>query len=145
MRGTPYRKRPNRRVEDDDDGRPAAKRQFTETDQKLARLYEQLADNSLEVRIRAAKELLEITSPGGVPDEENAKKPLTRLIRGLCSGREAARAGFFMTLTELVRQMYAQEEPFMELKDLVKLIRSSTDAVDSGVGQVSVCTIYSGC
>jgi DNA polymerase phi len=133
--GKETRKRPN--GVEDDDSTPAAKRQYTETDQKLAKLYEQLATNNEKVRLNTAKELLQELSPNDELDVELAGKALKRLLRGLCSNREAARAGFFITLTELIRQIYAKDDPFMKLNDLIELAKDTTYLTDNANGQVS--------
>jgi DNA polymerase phi len=136
-KGRSNRKRFN--DEEDDDSIPATKRQYTDTDKKLARLYEELADNSSNVRIQAAKELLQELSQNGQLKQEASDKALKRLLRGLCSSRESARSGFFITLTELIRQIYAAENPFIQLPELVALAKDYTHSSGQNSGQVSCC------
>ncbi|KAK7565725.1 hypothetical protein BKA81DRAFT_386032 [Phyllosticta paracitricarpa] len=74
-------------------------------------------------------------------DADNvANKVLTRLIRGLCSSRKAARSGFFVALSESLRQLYGpsrKEIPEFEpnLHGLVKLVAELTKAEGKASGQ----------
>ena len=133
--GKGHKKRPDFELEDD--STPASKRQYTESDQKLAKLYDQLADEVADVRLKAAKSLFEELSPNGQLNPEASEKALKRLIRGLCSSRKAARAGFSITLTELIRQIYSKDDPFISLMNLVELMKDCTRSIGSVPGQVS--------
>jgi DNA polymerase phi len=82
------------------------RRQYTEEDSKQAELYENLASEIKDVRMKAAKDLTVKFSPENMPSAEAAQKALIRLVRGLCSNRKAARFGFFVALTEILRQLY---------------------------------------
>ncbi|TKA79190.1 hypothetical protein B0A49_02161 [Cryomyces minteri] len=84
-------------------------RKYTDEDAKLASIYENLADEAEETRKKAAKDLLLTLSPSQNPSTDVIKKALTRLIRGLCSGRKAARPGFFIALTEALRLLFGPE------------------------------------
>ncbi|KAK5149558.1 hypothetical protein LTR04_007019 [Oleoguttula sp. CCFEE 6159] len=81
-------------------------RKYTDEDAKLASIYDNLADEAEETRKKAAKDLLLTLSPSQNPSRDVIKKALTRLIRGLCSGRKAARPGFFIALTEALRLLF---------------------------------------
>ncbi|TKA80711.1 hypothetical protein B0A49_01114 [Cryomyces minteri] len=84
-------------------------RKYTDEDAKLVSIYENLADEAEETRKKAAKDLLLTLSPSQNPSTDFIKKALTRLIRGLCSGRKAARPGFFIALTEALRLLFGPE------------------------------------
>lgn len=89
------------------------KRPYTDVDRKRATIYERLADESNEVRIQAAQDLLHGLSPQNNTDKlKDIENALRRLIRGLCSGRKAARFGFFIALTELLRALYGNESKY---------------------------------
>ncbi|KAF2101864.1 hypothetical protein NA57DRAFT_33871 [Rhizodiscina lignyota] len=103
--------------------RPSKRRDFSEQDKVLAKIYDNLADEVNVVRIQAAKSLLQQLQPP-TSSAEDIQKALGRLIRGLCSGRKAARAGFFTALTELLRHIYVDPgiASFpLTIKDIIKL------------------------
>lgn len=87
----------------------AAKRRklvYTDQDIKLAAIYEGLAHELRDTRLDAAKQLLLELSPIHEISSECLERVLNRLVRGLCSSRKAAQFGFFVALTELLRQIY---------------------------------------
>ncbi|KAE9972881.1 hypothetical protein BLS_003830 [Venturia inaequalis] len=98
------------------------RRQYSEQDQKLAKIYNELADERNDVRIKAAKDFVTEFAAEKNPDGESLEKAFTRLIRGLCSGRKAARFGFFIALSELLRQSYAGGVPLNGLGHVGKLL-----------------------
>jgi DNA polymerase phi len=81
------------------------KRQVTTEKLQLYKLYEDLAAESDEVRLEAAKQLILKFSPESEPAAADVQEVLNRLIKGLCTQRKAARFGFCVTLTELLRQL----------------------------------------
>jgi hypothetical protein len=112
-------------------GRPMKhKRQFTEKDRNRASIWEQLADEKHETRIQAAKKLVDEFAPDEQPDVEKLKDVLVRLIKGHSSGRKAARAGYFVALSELLRQISTSKDLFTEavgsVQDLLQLIHRLT-------------------
>jgi DNA polymerase phi len=120
---------------------PKRRRQFSEQDQQLAKLYENLADDVSDTRLKAAKELLIELSPEKKLAPELIYKVFNRLIRGLCSGRKAARYGFFIAFTELLRQIYQEDssyeaEGLPKLNDLVALMVKLTQQEGKAAGQV---------
>jgi hypothetical protein len=76
--------------------------------QTVMELYEQLASNEEEERIKAAKQLVRRVVEGGksgqVEKGVDSEYALNRLIKGLSSGRESARLGFSIALTEVSSQ-----------------------------------------
>ena len=111
-------------------GPPRQKRQFTEKDRKRASVFEQLADDKHGTRIQAAKTLIEEFAPSNSPEVEKLKNVIIRLVNGLCSGRKSARAGYFIALSELLRQTASSNELFEQvtggLEELLKLINRLT-------------------
>ena len=73
-------------------------------DTQLVEIYEDLANESGEIRLRAAQSLLQKLSVDNSPSKEKVTDVLTRLVRGLCSGRKAARLGFSVAFTEFLVQ-----------------------------------------
>ena len=94
-------------------------RNYTDEDAKLARLYEQLSDESRDIQLNGAISLVKYYQDQASPDTV-----LARLIRGLCSNRKAARLGFFTALVEVLRI-----NPEKNLKILCEKIRKSTEPV----------------
>ncbi|KAK7625651.1 DNA polymerase phi-domain-containing protein [Phyllosticta citricarpa] len=125
-------------AQDASSGAQKRRRQYTEQDAKLASIFERLADEAKDTRLAAAKELVLLLSDE--PSADVANKVLTRLIRGLCSSRKAARSGFFVALSESLRQLYGpsrKEIPEFEpnLHGLVKLVAELTKAEGKASGQ----------
>ncbi|OQO01784.1 hypothetical protein B0A48_12257 [Cryoendolithus antarcticus] len=84
---------------------PSRKRRldYSEADAQFARMYDELADDVQAVRLAAAGKLiraLSATSDAQIPRLQSA---IARLIKGLCSGRKAARLGFSIALAEVLR------------------------------------------
>jgi len=138
-----------RRQDEDDDGARAngangsngvaavkKQRQFTVQDSKLAKLYEELASEVSGARIKAAKDLLLELSNA---DQAVVKKSISRLIKGLCSSRKAARLGFFVALTELLRQSFDakfQQKTAVGVDELIELVTRTTSVEGKASGQV---------
>lgn len=114
---------------------PKTKKQFTEHDRELANIYDQLADEKYETRIEAAKNMVAQFTTEKNPEYDGFDIALRRLIKGLCSPRKAARAGFFVALTELLRDSRGSEKAaakFGSRRELLlqidRLTKTDTDA-----------------
>ena len=86
------------------------KRDGTEVDAELVDVYDQLAHEDNTTRLKAAHRLLTKVYRPDTATEDQLKSILTRLFRGLCSGRKAARIGFAVALTELLTQISTKKE-----------------------------------
>ena len=88
-----------------DDVHPSRKKRvkYSDEDAELAKIYSDLADEVQDVRIKAAGELIKNLSTELLDKTERQQAAQTRLIKGLCSSRKAARLGFSVALAELVR------------------------------------------
>ena len=80
------------------------RREQPTVDVEAVEIYEDLANEDEEIRLKAAKALLEKVSDDKRPSHEELEKILRRLFRGLCSSRKAARLGFSVVLTEFLLQ-----------------------------------------
>lgn len=89
----------------------------------LAKIYNQLADEVQTVRIKAAGDLIRHVT--AEPQEQNDRldRVEQRLIRGLCSGRKAARLGFSIALAEIFRMKFS-------LPGSVGLLEASISKID---------------
>jgi hypothetical protein len=118
------------------------RRQINEEQLKLSKLYENLAAESDEVRIDAAKQLIVKFSAENKPAAYDVKSAINRLIKGLCSQRKAARVGFSLTLTELLRQLFGQDsnpvaDSDLRVASIIKLVEENTKVEGNVPGKVS--------
>ena len=111
---------------------------YSEEDAQLAQIYNDLADEVQAVRIKAARDLLKNLSRTS-DDRSRLDAAETRLIRGLCSGRKAARLGFSVALTELFRLKFsassAGDEHSIALTPVLDSICTLTEPVGNVKGQ----------
>jgi len=117
------------------------RREANGTDLTLSKLYEDLAAESDEVRMDAAKQLIVKFSPDSGPSAHEVERALLRLIRGLCSQRKAARVGFCVTLTELLRQLFTQRESSIQgfslnVDNILEMVERETKVKGNVPGQV---------
>lgn len=119
---------------------PAKRRkQLNEEHLKLSKLYEDLTAESDEVRFEAAKQLIVKFSPESKPAAKEVETALTRLIKGLCSQRKAARVGFSLTLTELLRQLFGGvkiEGLDHDVASIIKMVDEKTEIEGNVPGRV---------
>lgn len=121
---------------------PAKRRRQTNEDQvKLSKLYADLAAEEDDVRLEAAKSIIVKFSPESKPAAKDVENALIRLIKGLCSQRKAARVGFSLTLTELLRQIFGAKKSEIEDLDLdvasiIKMVEEKTKAKGNVPGKV---------
>ena len=113
-------------------------REVKATDTQLIEIYEDLANESEEIRLKAAHTLLTKFSDPVSTTLEQHKVIIGRLFRGLCSGRKAARLGFSIALTEFLSQVF---EPYLDSGrisglDIIKNLESQTAAEGGTSGQV---------
>jgi DNA polymerase phi len=107
-------------------------------DVKLVELYEDLASEKDEIRLKAAQGLVSQFTPDQNPVDEQIKKVLTRLFRGLCSSRKAARIGFSIALTEILTQVFSspRETSRFGFADSLQLWEAQSNSNGSESGQV---------
>lgn len=107
-------------------------------DVKLVEIYEDLASEKDEIRLKAAQGLVSQFTPDKNPTDDQIKKALSRLFRGLCSSRKAARIGFSIALTEVLTQVFAsvREASEVGLADALKIWEAQTNASGGETGQV---------
>ena len=92
-----------------DEVHPSRKRRmgYSSADAELAKIYEQLADDVQLVRLQAAAKLVQTLTAKSTEQLQRISDALTRLVRGLCSARKAARLGFSVALSEVLRIAFA--------------------------------------
>lgn len=109
-------------------------------DVKLVEIYEDLASEKDEIRLKAAQGLVSQFTPDKNPTYDQINKTLSRLFRGLCSSRKAARIGFSIALTEVLTQIFSSTHEASEfgLGDALKIWEAQSNASGSETGQVCV-------
>ena len=133
------REREPAHVESVEEAPTKRRRQLNEEHVKLSKLYEDLAAESDEVRVEAAKQLIVKFSPESNPAAKEVETALTRLIKGLCSQRKAARVGFSLTLTELLRQIFGGvkiEGLDHDVASIIKMVDEKTEIEGNVPGRV---------
>ena len=119
--------------------RPVKKaRYYTDEDAKFAKIFDNLSNEVGEQRIKASIELVKKLFDSNHPQKDRIDETLKRLIRGLCSGRKAARLGFSVALTELLRQILVKDSYGLNYNapEIFVLINSITKIDKSASGQV---------
>ena len=114
---------------------PSRKRRldYSQADAQLAKIYNDLADDVQAVRIKAAGEVIRNLSANSDHQVERIEKAIARLIKGLCSGRKAARLGFSIALSEVLR--LALDLKAITLKSLTAKVAEFTTAHVTAGGQ----------
>ena len=104
---------------------------------QLIEIYDDLANEDEEIRLRAAHTLLSQFSVNITIEQH--KTILKRLFRGLCSGRKAARLGFSVALTEFLSQVFLPylDDQKVNASEIIDLLESQTAVDGSTSGQVS--------
>jgi len=107
---------------------PSRKRrvEYSEADAQLAKIYNDLADDVHTVRIKAAGDLVKNLSTKSDQRLDRIDVAITRLIKGLCSGRKAARIGFSIALTEVLRLGFAGKQPGFSLGTIIEKVLELT-------------------
>ncbi|KAJ5662708.1 hypothetical protein N7462_011634 [Penicillium macrosclerotiorum] len=106
-------------------------------DVKLVEIYEDLASEKDEIRLKAAQGLVSQFTPDKNPADDQIKKTLQRLFRGLCSSRKAARIGFSIALTEILTQIFSasRESSEFDISNVLKIWESQSNSSGSESGQ----------
>ena len=124
-----------------DEAPPKRRRQLNDEKLKLSKLYDDLAAESDDIRLEAAKQIIVKFSPDAEPNAKEVETVLGRLIAGLCSQRKAARVGFSLTLTELLREIFGSGKNAIDGLDLdvasiIKLVEEKTKIEGNVPGRV---------
>ena len=116
---------------------PSRKRRldYSQADAQLAKIYNDLADDVQAVRIKAAGEVVRNLSANSDNQAERIDKAIARLIKGLCSGRKAARLGFSIALSEVLRLALDLKASGITLKSITAKIAEFTTAHVTAGGQ----------
>ncbi|KAK5712586.1 DNA-directed DNA polymerase [Elasticomyces elasticus] len=107
---------------------PSRKRRLDngEANVKLTQAYNDLSDEIPSVRLRGAGDLCKYLVAESTDQAHRIDVAVDRLIKGLCSGRKAARLGFSVALSEVLRLAFTvsgQEDGLTLAKATEKSIR----------------------
>lgn len=121
-------------------------------DIQLVEIYEDLANVDEHIRLKAAQALLTNFIADGKSTGEQLNEIVRRLLRGLCSGRKAARLGFSVVLTELFIQLLGLSEKgvagFQNVLELIESLKKQSQVSSNVSGQVcnlEMSPLLSGC
>lgn len=98
------------------------RRVYTESDARLAKLYDGLASELKDVQLDSAVDLLK-----AYHESQSSDKIIVRLARGLCSSRKAARPGFFIALTEILKSARDAGSSPTVFRDSFSVISENTE------------------
>lgn len=114
------------------------RRETSAVDTQLVEIYEDLANVDEEIRLKAAQTLLLKIAPEAGLASEQIHEILRRLIRGLCSGRKAARLGFSIALTEFLIQRLSPTAscPLFAIPEVIEVLKTETRIGGNVSGQV---------
>jgi DNA polymerase phi len=114
------------------------RRDVTSLDTQLIEIYDDLANENEEIRLKAAYTLLSNSSSPTSTSPEKIRSILRRLFRGLCSSRKAARLGFSVALTEFLAQIFqhSSAETGVTQSDVLDILETQTTTDGSTSGQV---------
>ena len=121
------------------------RREPANVDAQAVEIYEDLANENEEIRLKAAHNLLTKVSSEKGPSLEALQKILKRLFRGLSSSRKAARLGFSVALTEFLRQHCVSDQiakPVLEVAAVISVLEEQTHASAGVSGQVDTSCQY---
>lgn len=121
-------------------GSKKRRREPVNVDTKLVEIYEDLASEKDDIRLKAAQALVSQFTPDKNATDEQIQKTLRRLFRGLCSSRKAARIGFSIALTEILSQVLSnpRESSEIDIPKVVGFWESQSSASGSESGQVCI-------
>ena len=119
------------------------RRDLPAVDVQLVEIYEDLANVDEAIRLKAAHTLLTIFVSERKASGDQLNEILRRLIRGLCSGRKAARLGFSIALTEALTELLGPERQHVpgvqDIPELIETLQKQTRITGGLSGQVSRC------
>ncbi|KAL8818542.1 MAG: hypothetical protein Q9223_002845 [Gallowayella weberi] len=107
-------------------------------DTQLVEIYDDLANEREAIRFAAVRAFLTKFAPGNSPSNEQLSEAVRRLVRGLCSGRKAARIGFSIALTEFLSQRWGNncnKAGTLQIPDLIDVLIRQTEATGNISGQ----------
>ena len=116
------------------------RREKVAVDTQLVEVYEDLANVDENVRLKAAQTLLTNFVAEGKATGEQLNEIVRRLLRGLCSGRKAARLGFSVALTELLAELLGPDRRdvagFQNVLELIDTLKKQSEVSGNVSGQV---------
>ena len=116
------------------------RREQRAVDVELVDIYEDLANVDEDIGLKAAQALLTNFVANGKSTGEQLNEIVRRLLRGLCSGRKAARLGFSVVLTELLIELLGPNgmgvAEFHNVSELIETLKKQSHVSGNVSGQV---------
>ena len=116
-------------------------------DVQLVEIYDDLANVDEDIRLKAAQALLTNFVADGKYTGEQLNEIVRRLLRGLCSGRKAARLGFSVALTELLTELLGSGGKdvagFQNVFEVIETLTQQSQVSGNVSGQVCVSGVSS--
>ena len=108
------------------------RRETPNTNETLIEIYDDLANLNEGIRLKAVHSLITIFVCSPQANVGQLNEIFTRLVRGLCSGRKAARIGFSVALTSFLSELPRENsihalESFLKSANLLRLLKAHTD------------------
>ena len=118
------------------------RREQPAVDTQLVEIYEDLANVDESIRLKAAQALLTNFVANGKSTGEQLNVIVRRLLRGLCSGRKAARLGFSVVLTELLTELLGHSGKsatgIQNISELIETLKEQSEVSSNVSGQVCI-------
>ena len=113
----------------------------------LIEIYDDLANLNKSIRLKAVHSLIAIFVVSPQANVGQLDDIFTRLVRGLCSGRKAARVGFSVALTSFLSELRREKsipgvESFLNSANLLRLLKDHTDLAKATSVHVSHQTTH---
>ena len=125
------------------------RRELKTVDVQKVEIYEDLSNFDESVRLKAAQALLTNFVIGEKSTGHELNAIIRRLLRGLCSGRKAARLGFSVALTESLHEIYGQQKDTVTgvqgVAELLETLKAQSSTIGSLSGQVRQNSVRSNC
>lgn len=117
-------------------------RETRDVNVQMVEIYDDLANENEEIRIKAALALVSKLSTDKALTGGQVERVVNRLFRGLSSGRKAARIGFSIALTESLSQLLGAERTVfpglkLDVSRVLDLLEEQTRGEGNVSGQVS--------
>lgn len=116
------------------------RREQPAADVQLVDIYEDLANVDENIRLKAAQALLTDFVADRKSTGEQLNEIVRRLFRGLCSGRKAARLGFSVVLTELLKELLGPNgrgvAGIQNVSELIETLKKQSQVSGNVSGQV---------
>ncbi|KAL9113627.1 MAG: hypothetical protein Q9227_002365 [Pyrenula ochraceoflavens] len=113
------------------------RRERPDVDAELIEIYEDLTNTDEDVRLSATRHLLSKITRADSSVKDTVRNVLTRLFKGLGSGRKAARVGFSVALAEILSILFTTPKIShnITIEDVLEIFKTQTESESRISGQ----------